>query len=44
LDNLDLNIISVINKDDGSSLEFTIGDSLKVFGSKIEIKLPFTKK
>lgn len=43
LDNLDLNVTSVINRDDGASLEYSIGNRLEVFGAKMEIKIPFMK-
>lgn len=43
MDNLDLNVISVVNRDNGASLEYSIGDRLDVFGCKIEIKIPFIK-
>ncbi|VVC29461.1 Peptidase M1, leukotriene A4 hydrolase/aminopeptidase C-terminal,Armadillo-type [Cinara cedri] len=44
LDNLDLNVISVVNKNDSVPLEYSIGNRLEVFGSKIEIKIPSDKK
>lgn len=43
MDNLNLIVTSVTNKDDGASLEYSIGDCLEVFGSKMEIKIPFSK-
>ncbi|XP_026811810.1 leukotriene A-4 hydrolase [Rhopalosiphum maidis] len=44
LDNIDLNVISITNKDDGTLLDYSIGDRLEVFGSKLEIKIPSTKE
>ncbi|XP_050524894.1 leukotriene A-4 hydrolase [Daktulosphaira vitifoliae] len=43
LDILDLNVVSIINRDNGSALEYTIGDRLDVFGSKLEVQIPLCK-
>lgn len=43
LDNLDLNILSVTNRNNGALLEYSIGERLDVFGSKMEIKIPPNK-
>jgi len=44
LDNIDLNLSSIENKDDGTLLDYSVGDRLEVFGSKLEIKIPSKNK
>jgi hypothetical protein len=44
LDSKDLNINKIIDHVSGQALEFSVGEKTEVLGSKLEIKLPYTKE